>query len=309
MDSERLHNKKTLTRNQSAAQWRLKTWKLLGVDNPPEVDYEVDWKGVYEAVNSHQENKVNILPELISYNNTSGVKFILSQPQIPIGSNSIPILIFAADKFKDITILKMLLEQPSISSKTISYALPLSSMRGYTDVVRTLLEDENADLSKDGNESLSLASEYGGAEVVKLLLADKRIDPNSNDGQAFHTAVQKGYVEIVKAFLDDDRMNPRTLEVALRTTFNDEHGTQIRNLLLGSDKISLSTKLRSSPPNKQTKNLLKLSIDRLTKIKSTESKETLTTKYFWWQYLYLHYDLDQPPGDPLAIAVDMYLKS
>ena len=120
--------------------WRLKTWKLLGVDNIPEVNYAVDaepiryavdWKGVYIALYEYSEYGKNIFVELMRSNNISGVKFILGHTKIPIGGNLLGPAIYWANIYKDKTILKLISRDPRINPEDISRALSVSAQNRY----------------------------------------------------------------------------------------------------------------------------------------------------------------------------------
>ena len=84
----------------------------------------------------------------------------------------------------------MLLDCPEIDINgyedgTRGPALVAASNRGYVEVVKELLKDEDIDANKankGGHTPLCVASLYGNLEVIKELLLDARVDPNFKNG-------------------------------------------------------------------------------------------------------------------------------
>ncbi len=87
--------------------------------------------------------------------------------------------ILVAIKNKHIEIVRFLLKNPlTYNSDMIIIS---ASEKGYTDLIKILLENPKINPSILNNYPIRCASLYGHIEVVKLLLTDPRVDPSEHN--------------------------------------------------------------------------------------------------------------------------------
>jgi len=117
-------------------------------------------------------------------------------------------------------------------------ALMYASEKGYTDIVRLLIDNNAYVDAKDGGgmTALMYASREGHVDIVRLLL-DKNADVNTfdvgGDGTALVYASRKGHVDIVRLLLDKDAKDDGCM-IALM--YASEKGyTDIVRLLIDKD--------------------------------------------------------------------------
>lgn len=84
----------------------------------------------------------------------------------------------------------------------------LASERGYTPLVRRLLQNSDVDPTDYDNLAIKVASSLGHADVVDVLLADPRVNPSHDRNYALRFAATFGHVEVVNRLLRDPRVNP-----------------------------------------------------------------------------------------------------
>lgn len=124
-------------------------------------------------------------------------------------------------------IVKMLLSHPTIDPNSCrrgqqwnEHFEPIltASERGFTEVIRHLLDDQRTDPSICSNRAIYWACANGHIEIVRLLLSDERVDPNDpadgfsdvyvSEKLPLSAAAAKGNLEIVRLLLSDERVDP-----------------------------------------------------------------------------------------------------
>jgi len=86
-----------------------------------------------------------------------------------------------------------------------SFELGQAAAKGYTDIVKILLEDGRF---INGDSALIFAVQNGHTETVKVLLEDSNIYPGYKKNLAIRTAAERGYTEIVRILLLQRYVNP-----------------------------------------------------------------------------------------------------
>lgn len=95
------------------------------------------------------------------------------------------------------------------------WSLQRASLHGYTDIVRTLLEDGRANVHGDGNRALQWACRRGHVPCIELLL-DHGANVHDRGDQALGLAIVYGHVPAVNTLLHRGAgSDPRSLDVAL----------------------------------------------------------------------------------------------
>lgn len=79
----------------------------------------------------------------------------------------------------------------------------LAAEKGYTDIVKLLLECPDVDPGACNNQAIQQASYNGHIDIVKLLLASPKVDPSSLNNRAILSATQKCNTDIVNLLLED----------------------------------------------------------------------------------------------------------
>ncbi|KAJ3230811.1 hypothetical protein HDU81_004239 [Chytriomyces hyalinus] len=127
---------------------------------------------------------------------------------------------------------RRLLDSMNLMPRDCTLAMTNAADRGYTDIVRMLMEDDRFDpdvalqravvndreevarlVLEDGRADptrlrcMEKAVEYGSVNVLTALLADGRADPAYSNSACMVDAVHKGRVRMVEAFLKDGRVD------------------------------------------------------------------------------------------------------
>ncbi len=130
----------------------------------------------------------------------NSIAWISFQRTIP-KSEKITIFKRACKKGRFHFINKLLTQDATLDpSDDNNYAIRISSKKGFSDIVKFLLQDKRVDPSAyqyplDDSEALAYASMRGHIDVVKLLLQDKRVVPSLN---AINWACMCGRIDVVK---------------------------------------------------------------------------------------------------------------
>ncbi|KAJ3317035.1 hypothetical protein HDV06_002201, partial [Boothiomyces sp. JEL0866] len=86
--------------------------------------------------------------------------------------------------------------------------LNLCIIHGYLEIIVSIVESNNVDLTFDNNLFIRMACLYGHTKVAAYLLNDERVDPTANENQSLKNACKYGYLEIVKLLIQDERIDP-----------------------------------------------------------------------------------------------------
>ncbi|KAJ3409750.1 hypothetical protein HDU80_009727 [Chytriomyces hyalinus] len=137
---------------------------------------------------------------------------------------------------------RRLIDRMNLTQRDCALCLTNAADRGYTEIVRMLMEDDRFDpdvalqcavvndreevarlVLADGRadpvrlKCLPKAVEYGSINVVMALLADGRADPADSNNACLVDAVHKGRIQLIEAFLKDGRVDAtRALIQAVR---------------------------------------------------------------------------------------------
>lgn len=140
-------------------------------------------------------------------------------------------------------ILKILLENNNIDpSSNHNEAIIEASSNGYSEIVKLLLQDPRVDPSDRNNQAIRNSSIAGHVEIVKLLLKDPRVDPSDNENEAIRNCSASGNILIVKLLLEDPRVDPSDKNnQAINWAIGQGH-TKIVKLLLKDRRVSRTAK-------------------------------------------------------------------
>src|SRR5690606_5459841 len=115
------------------------------------------------------------------------------------------ILVYAMEK-KHTDIVKLILSNDKFSRDAKNELLfKTASQFGSVEIIENLLQ-HGADPSIENNYPISIAVEKGFTDLVRLLLNDTRVNPDvlNNIGKA----AELGYTEIVEMLLKNEKVNP-----------------------------------------------------------------------------------------------------
>lgn len=122
-------------------------------------------------------------------------------------------------------------------SNTCNYGFRVASEKGYTEIVKVLLDDSRVDPSCFDNEPIRIASTNGHEEIVKLLLRDPRVDPSTWNNFPIQYASLHHHIDIVQLLLDDPRVDPSDAEnCAIKYAIINEK-EDIVSILLRDDRV------------------------------------------------------------------------
>ena len=76
----------------------------------------------------------------------------------------------------------------------------------HFEVLISLIENPNTDLSTDDNYLIRQSSKFGFVEIVKKLLESGRVDPSADNNYALKNARQRGHKNIAELLLKDWRV-------------------------------------------------------------------------------------------------------
>lgn len=110
-----------------------------------------------------------------------------------------------AIRINGVDLVKDLLKLKGIEQTEYNDAIRLASHKGYTEVVKALLEDPNVDPSCGGNYPIRSAMIKGYTDLVELLLKYPNVDPYCNRGSAIYWVFNKGHQKILKLLMEDNR--------------------------------------------------------------------------------------------------------
>jgi ankyrin repeat protein len=113
------------------------------------------------------------------------------------------------------SLVKLILDPPynanvNVETEDCLTALLLAAWKGYTEIVKMLLEKDDVDVNKAnsrGSTPLAYAARWGHSEIVKLLLEKDGVDVNKATSQGstpLSLATGSGHTEIVKLLLEKD---------------------------------------------------------------------------------------------------------
>ncbi len=110
--------------------------------------------------------------------------------------------------------------------------------------VKFILNDKSITLPEDFNinSSLRLAIEYGYSDIVKTFLNDGRIKPCSSSIPLFYLAVKFNQFDIVKILLDDKRLDPSKDSNMFIISAYENGYSGIVNLLWQDQRVKSSLK-------------------------------------------------------------------
>lgn len=117
-----------------------------------------------------------------------------------------------------------------------------TSSRGYSEMVKLVLEDPRVTIENYNPELIILASEKGNAKLVQLLLADQRFDPTIEQNIAIRYAAQNGQAEVVKLLLADQRVDPTSESNDAIVSAAKNNHPEVVELLLTDGRIDANGK-------------------------------------------------------------------
>lgn len=106
---------------------------------------------------------------------------------------------------KDLELLKKYVNGPR---QLVNEALDIASQHAFTEAIRLLISDFQADPSCFGNCLIIDAAENGDVDTLNFLLADERVNPSDQGNQAIILAAENDHDEIVQILLAHDRFDP-----------------------------------------------------------------------------------------------------
>lgn len=147
---------------------------------------------------------------------TEIVKILLDHPEIDINMINNPqnmSTIHVAAKYNNIQGLKLLLQHPArninIVTSTGSTPLNLAVCKGYREIVKLLLNEDDIDVNGKGhifnNTSLHTAVFHKRIDIIKELLEHPKIDiyaTNNMNITPLHIAIKNEYIEIFRLILN-----------------------------------------------------------------------------------------------------------
>ena len=147
------------------------------------------------------------------------------------------ILFQYAIKVNNIKVVKELLKDGVDPSVNDNNAIDIALKKGYTDLVKVLLQDKRVKSTINKNIFLQKVVENGNIEIVKLLLQDKNVNPGYNNNLAIQIAATCGHTKIVKLLLQNKRVDPSDFNnYALYAAIEKEH-IEIVKLLLQDPRV------------------------------------------------------------------------
>ena len=140
-------------------------------------------------------------------------------------------------------IVKLLLQcekvDPMWGSTDIKSAFSETLCSGNMTIMKLLLNSGKVNLSGCGTTAISKALNMKNIEMAKLLLMTDGINPADNNNSAIQLAAWGGYVEIVELLLKFESVDPSAdNNYAIKSAFNNRHLNVVK-LLLASNKINL----------------------------------------------------------------------
>jgi len=106
--------------------------------------------------------------------------------------------------------------------------------RGFTNLVRELLDYPDINQALANNEAMVSACYHGHTDIIKMLLVDPRINPADQNNGAINGACRSHNMDAVRLLLADDRVDPNDPVNRSRPIYNTNNIEIIR--LLMSDK-------------------------------------------------------------------------
>lgn len=117
-------------------------------------------------------------------------------------SSHYDIAIRHACKNNYISSLRIILEEPKIhlqlDDKTWDYMMEISSLYGYYNIIKILIDEFNMPADYNNNYPFKMASKYGYIDIVEMLLQKSEVDPFVDKNYPMRMAKKNGHKKIVE---------------------------------------------------------------------------------------------------------------
>ena len=162
--------------------------------------------------------------------------------------------------YKNERTLRLLLENHPYTFDS-SMVFIVACNRGFTNLVRELLDRPDVDPALANNEAIASACLYGHTDTIKMLLVDPRINPADQNNGAINDACRSNNINIVRLLLADERVDPNDPVNRCRPIYNTNN-IEIIRLLMSDDRVD-----PSADNNKAIRNAVKYGPHRSSRVK------------------------------------------